>query len=142
MLQEGDTVQFVKRYDDRKGKDRAEDVIGGIAGDDRATNVVCMQKSGKGAGGVDEAVADMRAHTASCGSSRIVVIFCVLLFSRTGVGRRWWRQAEWVQWWWQCGAHTGDLDMQLYGCNLMESVAMFSWPGRQAVVEASGWMQH
>ena len=40
MLQEGDTVQFVKRYDDRKGKDRAEDVIGGIAGDDRATNEV------------------------------------------------------------------------------------------------------
>jgi len=35
MLREGDTVYFVKRYDDRKGKDRAENVTGGIQGDDR-----------------------------------------------------------------------------------------------------------
>ncbi len=30
-LREGDQVQFVKRYDERKGKDQAEDVTGGTS---------------------------------------------------------------------------------------------------------------
>eukprot|EP00962_Isochrysis_galbana_P024633 scaffold7566_cov122-Isochrysis_galbana.AAC.11 len=33
-LKEGATVQFTKRYDDRKGKDRAEDVTGGCEEED------------------------------------------------------------------------------------------------------------
>ena len=138
MLQEGDTVQFVKRYDDRKGKDRAEDVIGGIAGDDRATNVVCMQKSGKGAGGVDEAVADMRAHTGLLWLQQDRCNFLCLALQSHGCGQAVVEAGGVGAVVVAMRAHTGDLDMQLYGCNLLESVAMFSWPGRQAVVEAGG----
>ena len=52
MLQEGAAVQFVKKYDDRKGKERAEEVTGGVPEEEGGGGGGGGGRGGGGGGGV------------------------------------------------------------------------------------------